>query len=128
MREGQKTSFARRLRRDMTDAEHVLWHHLRNRMLMGCKFRRQCPIGHYIADFVCIEARLVVEVDGGQHVGSQHDVSRTHCIESMGFQIVRFWNTDVLTDVEAVLSVIYAMLDTQKDPHPNPSPAGGRGA
>jgi very-short-patch-repair endonuclease len=128
MREGQKTGFAKRLRREMTDAERVLWHHLRNRATDGRKFRRQCPIGPYIADFVCIEGRLVVEVDGGQHASSRYDAMRTAYFESVGFCVVRCWNTDALTDTEVVLSVIYDALNAPATPHPNPSPAGGRGA
>ncbi len=127
MRKGQKTGFAKRLRREMTDAERLLWHHLRNRSTDGRKFRRQCPLGAYIVDFVCIEARLVVEVDGGQHVGSQYDAMRTAYFESVGFRVVRFWNTDVLIDTEAVLSVVYNELTALDVPRPNPSPADGSG-
>jgi very-short-patch-repair endonuclease len=128
MREGQKMDFARQLRREMADAEHFLWHHLRNRALMGRKFRRQFPVGPYITDFACIEAKLVVEIDGGQHAGLQYDRARTAVIESYGYGVLRFWNTEVLVDIEAVLSAIYMYLDLQSGPHPNPSPAGGRGA
>ncbi len=128
MREGQKTGFAKRLRREMTDAERVLWHHLRNRATDGRKFRRQCPLGPFIADFVCIQARLMVEVDGGQHVGSRYDAMRTAYFESVGFRVVRFWNTDVLIDTEAVLSVVYNELTALDSPRPNPSPADGREA
>jgi very-short-patch-repair endonuclease len=125
MREGQKTRFAKRLRREMTDSERVLWHHLRNRATDGRKFRRQCPVGPYIADFVCVEAGLVIEVDGGQHVALQYDAIRTAYFESVGFRLLRFWNTDVLTDTEAVLSAVYDALITH---HPTPSPADGKGA
>ncbi len=128
MREGQKTGFAKRLRREMTDAERLLWHYLRNRSTDGRKFRRQCPLGAYIVDFVCTEARLVVEVDGGQHVGSQYDAIRTAYFESVGFRVVRFWNTDVLIDTEAVLSVVYNELTALDIHRPNPSPADGSGA
>jgi very-short-patch-repair endonuclease len=128
MRDGQKICFAKRLRREMTNAEGVLWHHLRNRATNGRKFRRQCPVGRYIADFVCIEGMLVVEVDGGQHAASQYDAIRTTYYESEGFRVVRFWDTDVLTDTETVLSAIYDALTALATPHPNPSPASGRGA
>jgi very-short-patch-repair endonuclease len=128
MREGQKTCFAKRLRREMTDAERALWHHLRNRGTGGRKFRRQCPVGPYIADFVCIEAGLVVEVDGGQHVGSQYDAARTSYFEAIGFRVIRFWNTDVLIDVHAVLSVIYDASNCIAGPDSDPSPVDGRGA
>lgn len=76
MRNGQKRDFARDLRRTMTDAEHRLWHHLRARRLLGWKFRRQFPMGRYIADFACPEARLIIEIDGGQHNGSIRDEER----------------------------------------------------
>lgn len=125
MREGQKTGFARRLRRQLTDAERRLWAHLRNRALMGWKFRRQHPIGPYIADFACIEARLVIELDGGQHLGSTRDAARTAALQAGGYRVIRFWNNDVLMRTTAVLDAIHAAL---ADPHPHPSPASGRGA
>lgn len=96
MRQGHKRDFARGLRRDMTDAERRLWYHLRNRGLLGYKFRRQFPVGRYIVEFVCLEARLVVEVDGGQHADSPHDVLRDHRLHERGFIVLRFWNNDVL--------------------------------
>jgi len=124
MREGCKTGFARQLRRNMTDAERRLWYQLRDRRLLGWKFRRQAPIGPYIADFACVEAGLVVEVDGGQHDPAM-DAGRTRFLEARGFTTLRFWNNDVLTRTDAVLEAICAALP---GPHPNPSPACGRGA
>ena len=102
---------ARNLRKTQTDAEARLWQRLRNRRLANCKFRRQHPIGPYIADFVCIERRLVIEVDGGQHAAQEKkDNARTAYLESKGFRVVRFWNHDVLTEMDAVLERILAVI------------------
>ncbi|MBX9400021.1 endonuclease domain-containing protein [Lysobacter sp. BMK333-48F3] len=110
MRAGRKRDFARELRRRMTDAELRLWFHLRNRALMGCKFRRQHPIGPYVADFVCIERALVVEADGGQHAGSGPDLARTAYLHARGYRVLRFWNNAVLVRTETVLEQIHAAL------------------
>lgn len=110
MREGQKTRFARRLRREMTDAERSLWHHLRNRALMGCKFRRQHPIGAYIADFACIERKLVVELDGGQHADDARDSARSQALRAAGYRVLRFWDNDALARQQVVLAVIHEAL------------------
>ena len=110
MRERQKTRFARHLRQNMTDAEASLWHHLRNRALMGCKFRRQHPVGPYIVDFACIERKLVVELDGGQHVDNPADAVRTRWIEASGYRVLRFWNNDALVQQQVVLAVIFEAL------------------
>ena len=84
---------ARTLRKRPTDAERALWRQIRLRQIDGCKFRRQHPIGSYIVDFVCLERKVVVEVDGGQHaVQVQQDCERTACLESVGYQVVRFWD------------------------------------
>ena len=97
----------RSLRINSTEAERVLWYHLRAARLRGYKFRRQTPLGRYIADFVCFEARLIVEVDGGQHVEQQvYDRQRTAWLEGQGFRVLRFWNTEVLGNVEGVKEVI----------------------
>ncbi len=105
------TEFAKTLRRNQTDAETKLWSRLRNRQLGNRKFRRQFPIGGYVADFVCIEAKLVVELDGGQHAdAAAYDVQRTRELEASGFLVLRFWNDDVLKDIEAVLATIHAVL------------------
>ncbi len=101
---------ARRLRRNSTDAERKLWKLLRDRQLMGVKFRRQVPVGPYVADFLCFEARLVVEVDGGQHAASGVDVDRTAHLEREGFWVLRLWNNDVLTNAEGVLAKIALAL------------------
>ena len=106
------TGFARRLRTDATDAELHLWKSLRNRSLFSCKFRRQFPVGPYITDFACIEKRLIVELDGGQHATAvAHDEERTTYLKTQGYRVLRFWNNDVLNQSEAVLEVIHQAID-----------------
>ena len=103
---------AKKLRKNMTDAERLLWRHLRNRELGGYKFRRQRPIGPYIVDFVCLEKKLVIEVDGGQHAGQvELDAKRSDYLKEKGYRILRFWNNEVLTETESVLTVILSSLD-----------------
>src|SRR6266404_2835045 len=97
---------ARQLRSNPTDAEMRLWSKLRRKQIDGHRFRRQVPIGPYIADFVCLERRLVIEVDGGQHSESIADDARTAWLEGQGFCVLRFWNNDVLGNTEGVLTVI----------------------
>ena len=102
---------ARRLRREGTDAERKLWSRLRNRQLGGAKFRRQYPIPPYVADFCCVEARFIVELDGGQHAErSLEDARRTASLEAKGYRVLRFWDNQALTETEAVLEVIYRAL------------------
>jgi very-short-patch-repair endonuclease len=102
---------ARRLRNAATDAERHLWRHLRLGQLAGYKFRRQYPIDRYIVDFVCIPARLVVELDGGQHIdAADHDAHRTRIIATHGYRLLRFWNDDVLLRTDAVLEQIFRQL------------------
>jgi very-short-patch-repair endonuclease len=110
MREGQRIEPARALRRDMTDAERKLWTYLRQRQISGCKFRRQVPVGPYVADFACIEKRLVVEVDGGQNCDSRTDPSRDRCLRSQGFRVLRFWDHHVLRNIDGVIWVISRVL------------------
>ncbi|WP_303905497.1 endonuclease domain-containing protein [Thiohalomonas denitrificans] len=106
-----KTEFARQLRRNMTDAERRLWRHLRLRQLAGCKFRRQCPIGRYIVDFVCFEQTLVIELDGGQHAEqTAQDARRDAWLKMQGYQVLRFWNNEVLQETEVVLEVILGFI------------------
>lgn len=114
MRECQKTRFARRLRRNMTDAEAVLWHCLRNRALMGCKFRRQQPIGPYVVDFACLEKKLVVELDGGQHANDPNDAPRSRWMEAKGYRLLRFWNNEALHEQQVVLAVIFEALESRR--------------
>ena len=96
---------ARQLRSNQTDTERRLWPHLRNRQLGGFKFKRQHPIGRYIADFVCLERRLVVEVDGGQH-SEEQDSNRTRSLEQAGYRVIRFWDNEVLLSTDNVLEAI----------------------
>jgi len=103
--------FARSLRKNQTEAERRLWNHLRARRVNGFKFRRQRPFGPYVCDFVCLEASIVVELDGSQHVMQSHyDARRDAFIRSYGFRVLRFWNTDVLLRTESVLETIYEAL------------------
>lgn len=98
---------ARRMRSAMTEAELKLWNELRAHRLMGLAFRRQMPIGRYIADFACPEHKLIVEVDGSQHAEDEiYDQFRTTYLEQQGWQVVRFWNDDVLNDIDNVCSHI----------------------
>ena len=98
---------SRRLRSGMTDAERALWLHLRCRQMIGAKFRRQHPVGPYIADFACLDRMVIVEVDGGQHAERvADDEQRARLLQQHGFLVLRFWNTDVLGNMEGVLEVI----------------------
>jgi very-short-patch-repair endonuclease len=121
---------AKRLRRDLTDAERRLWSILRNSKLEGAKFRRQQPIGPFVADFVCQDRRLIIEADGGQHSDSTVDERRTAFLEQRGYRMLRFWNNDILDNIEGVAGSIAAVLAT---PHParasreSPSPSRGEG-
>jgi len=94
----------------MTDAEDRLWQELRDRRLDRIKFRRQMPIGKYVADFVCLEARLIVEIDGSQHAESDSDRVRHAELKARGFRVLRFWNDDVLKDLNAVCDTIIAYV------------------
>jgi very-short-patch-repair endonuclease len=93
---------ARQLRKILTDAERALWRLLRQRQINGLRFRRQVPIDHYIMDFACLEARLVIEVDGGQHSESQEDKAREAYLGKQGFHVLRLWNNDVLSNPDGV--------------------------
>jgi very-short-patch-repair endonuclease len=105
------TPRARSLRRDQTGAERRLWSVLRNRQLGGCKFRRQVAIDRYFADFACIEARLIVELDGGQHADqAAYDAERSAVLEALGWQVLRFWNHQVMRELESVMETILAEL------------------
>ena len=103
--------FARHLRRNATDAERLLWHHLRRRQMDVHKFRRQHSIEPFICDFVCLEKRLVVELDGGQHADQMAcDARRDEFLRSKGFRVLRFWNVDVVAHIDNVLETIFAAL------------------
>jgi very-short-patch-repair endonuclease len=119
---------AARLRREMTDAERALWSNLRGRRFQGFKFRSQWTLGRRVADFCCLQARLVVEVDGGQH-SEVRDARRTAELKARGFRVIRFWNNDVLTNMDGALQVILdALQKKEEDPHPVPLPRAGEGA
>ena len=103
-----KASF---LRTNMTDAEQHLWKYLRRRQIEGYKFRRQFLIGKYIVDFICLERRLIIEIDGGQHSEQlDYDLKRTSYLSSNGFKVIRFWNSDVFQETNAVLESIKSRL------------------
>jgi very-short-patch-repair endonuclease len=112
-----KTPRSRSLRMNQTDAEKKLWWRLRNRQIADAKFVRQEPIGPYIVDFVCREQRLIVEVDGGQHADSLADKVRDAWLLSHNYRVMRFWNNDVLKNMDGVLQMISAEVD-RKSPSP----------
>jgi very-short-patch-repair endonuclease len=115
---------AKKLRGTMTDAEKLLWRHLRGHRLLGEKFRRQQPIGRYIVDFVHFGAGLIVEADGGQHCDDQDDVARSEWLRSQGFKILRFWNHEMLSNTTVVLETIIS--EVNGTPLPSPLPQGER--
>ena len=122
-----RTSFARQLRRNMTDAERKLWRDLRLRQVQGHKFRRQFPLGDYVLDFVSFEAKLVVEVDGGQHADSaSYDHARDAWLRAQGFRVLKFWNNEDLAQTDAVLAAIDNALGNGSHPHPNLPPSRGK--
>ncbi|MBA3511938.1 MAG: endonuclease domain-containing protein [Sphingomonas sp.] len=123
---GRTNPHARRLRRDSTNAERLIWRALRNRQLGGFKFRRQATIGWYIPDFVCIDAKLVIELDGGQH-DAEMERERTKYLEQRGFNVLRFWNNDILENLEGVLETILAAAENKGEPSPCPLPHAGEG-
>ncbi|MGE0356561.1 MAG: endonuclease domain-containing protein [Burkholderiales bacterium] len=112
-------AFARGLRTRTTEAENRLWYFLRDRRFRGAKFRRQVPVGPYVVDFLCVSAALVVEVDGGQHSERvDRDEARSRFLEAKGFRVLRFWNDEVMGNIEGVMEVIAHGLT------PDPSPEG----
>ncbi|MFZ3105205.1 MAG: endonuclease domain-containing protein [Smithella sp.] len=101
------TALGKVLRKRPTDAEKVLWKQLQRKQIEGFKFRRQQPIDNYIVDFVCFEKRIVIEVDGGQHATqSEDDIARDTYLRQQGFKVLRFWNNEVLQNINGVLEVI----------------------
>ena len=129
------TTFARELRQRQTDVERKLWSKLRDRRLVGLRFRRQHPIGPYVVDFVCEDAKVVVELDGSQHkepANVDKDAARTSYLETRGYHVLRIWNTDVNTNIDGVLSGIYSTASARIKPSPSsalraPSPVPGEG-
>ena len=115
-------SLARKLRRQSTDAERLLWRHLRAHRMAGYKFKRQVVIEPYVVDFVCLEAKLIIEAVGGQHLEqARQDLARSQFLVSLGYRVIRFWNHEILGDIHAVLEQIHRHLIEA------PSP-GGRGS
>ena len=105
----------RNLRKNMTPAEQRLWKHLRGKRLGGYRFRRQQPLGQYILDFVCVDAKLVIEIDGGQHAEqTAYDETRTRYLQNLGFTVIPFWNNEVLQQTDAVLTAILHKLEELK--------------
>ena len=108
-------NLAGKLRKDPTPAERRLWSRIRNDQL-GVTFRRQHAIGNYIPDFVCIEKKLILELDGSQHLEQQeYDEERTKYLNSLGYKVVRFWNNDVMKDMDGVISAIFHALEDKKE-------------
>ncbi|HEV2955993.1 MAG TPA: DUF559 domain-containing protein [Xanthobacteraceae bacterium] len=122
----RRVSRARAFRRAMTDAEKKLWWHLRQLPVETTHFRRQATIGPYFADFACHQHRLIIELDGGQHNTPEKiasDEARTAFLNSQGYRVLRFWNNEVLKEIDGVMQVIYAALYEQEEPPtPYPSP------
>jgi very-short-patch-repair endonuclease len=129
--------FARQLRTASTDAERLLWRHVRAHRFEGCKFKRQESIGKYIVDFVCYEVKLIIELDGGQHLENVSDKQRDDWLSLQGFRVLRFWNNDVLSNIEGVLQRVCENLSPTSSkekrnnksisPSPRPSPTRGEG-
>ncbi len=117
-----KITRARQLRKNSTDAETALWPQLRSRQLCGYRFKRQHPIGNFIVDFVCLESRLVVELDGGQHSElGDYDALRAAYLMDRGFTVIRFWNNQVLNEMDAVKeSILLAFNSVAKETKPSP--------
>jgi very-short-patch-repair endonuclease len=112
---------AKALRREMTEAEKKIWQRLRSRQIDGYRFRRQVPFGRFIADFVCHEAKLIVEIDGGQHdLSSEQEICRTRFLESQGYRVLRFWNNEVLENPDGVYTVIARELTGITPTQPSP--------
>ena len=123
---------AKILRRNLTETEQKLWYHLRAHRFMGKKFKRQKPIGRYVVDFVCLEAKLVIELDGGQHAESvEYDSARDSWLISEGYTVLRFWNNELMNEMEGVLERIRLTLSNEaivsETLSPSPSPTSVRG-
>jgi very-short-patch-repair endonuclease len=117
------TELAQKLRDDSTDAERLFWSRVRRHALCGHKFKRQVPIGNYIVDFVCFDSKVIVELDGGQHANDADDQIRDTWLQGEGFRVLRFWNNEVLTNIDGVVEMVLKNLS----PSPRPSPIKGEG-
>ncbi|MBL7481223.1 endonuclease domain-containing protein [Legionella sp. 27fs60] len=115
---------ARNRRKNQTNAENRMWYYLRNRRLGGYKFVREQVIGQYIADFVCRESKLIIEVDGGQHMAAEaYDHQRTKDLEAVGYRVMRVWNNEVFSNIQGVMERILSLLEGGqliRNPHPQP--------
>jgi very-short-patch-repair endonuclease len=121
------TPLAKNLRKQSTDTEQRLWRHLKTKHIGGLKFRRQQPIGPYIVDFVCFEKKIIIELDGGQHslpAEMKNDSRRNHWFEAQGYEILRFWDNEVLTNIQGMLEVIEAHSLNHPPLNPLPSREG----
>jgi very-short-patch-repair endonuclease len=117
------TGIARKLRKLPTDTEQHLWGHLRNRQIEGFKFRRQQPVGRYVVDFVNLERKVIIELDGGQNNLGPGDKVRDEWLRAEGYEVLRFWDNQIFNNLEGVLEIIRNALLT---PHPDPLPQGER--
>ena len=127
---GRPTERARDLRNEPTEAEERLWLELKGSRLGGLKFTRQLPVAGYFGDFACRSAKLIVELDGSQHVeAADYDAARTRALETAGYRVLRFWNNDLTTNMAGVLeTILNAAGDAGRAPTPQPPPASGRGS
>lgn len=121
----QNIKLAKVLRTNQTETELKVWQALRASRLMNYKFRRQVPISEYIVDFVCFEKKLMIEIDGGQHLNNKKDLARDEKLKALGFRVLRFWNNEVTENFDGVLAVILQHLQ-MTTPLPNPLPQGER--
>jgi very-short-patch-repair endonuclease len=108
--ENKKKGIAQELRKNFTDTEKYLWKYLRGKQLEGFKFRRQHPFGRYIVDFINLERKIIIEVDGGQHLENKKDKLRDKWLKEQGYEVLRFWDNEVLTNIKSVLEVIRGKL------------------
>lgn len=118
-------SKAQELRQNMTNVENILWYYLRSKQLNGLKFRRQVPIGKYIADFICFQHKLIIELDGGGHADETqilYDQQRDVFLQGAGYRVLRVWNNEIYENIEGVLGVI--LITCSEDPSPYPLPQG----
>jgi very-short-patch-repair endonuclease len=119
-------TFAKELRNNSTEAERLLWRHLRNSQLAGVKFRRQQPVEAYIVDFISFDRRIVIELDGGQHAEDiESDQQRDACLRRNGFVVLRFWNNEIFANIGGVLEVIRQQCLASPTPRPPPARGGG---
>jgi very-short-patch-repair endonuclease len=115
MKTADAVKLAQKLRRKQTDVEWLLWQYLRNRQCGGYKFRRQVPIGSYVVDFACIEAKLIIDLDGGQHADSvTQDTDRTKYLESLGYEVIRFWNHEVIENISGIYDSLTLTLSRRE--------------